>query len=359
MTSPRSKTLSSPRCAPPGTGNATRRLIPACTITHDLKGRDRHRREESDQALRRLHGREKREPPGPLRRDLRPAGRQWRGQNDHHQDALRPARSHHRRHAAGRRAGQPAVAPKCASASATCRRNSRSTTILSIGENLDFFAGVYGVPRARARREEALGAWRSPASKASSDLITGSLPGGWKQRVAFGASIMHEPEVLFLDEPTSGVDPLARRAFWRMINKLADLRHRDPGDHALSRRSRAMQSPGLHGGRRTGRRRHSARRQRASRAAICSNSSSTSRSGRRHAASGAIDRWRVSLFGDRLHVITDDDRRSRQRRDRRQARCRRRCGCAIGRTKSSIRSKTFSSRWWKRPASKGKVARED
>ena len=52
--------------------------------------------------------------------------------------------------------------------------------------------------------------------------ITGSLPRGWKQRVAFGAAIMHEPSILFLDEPTSGVDPLARRAFWTMINRLAD-----------------------------------------------------------------------------------------------------------------------------------------
>jgi ABC-2 type transport system ATP-binding protein len=92
---------------------------------------------------------------------------------------------------------------------------------LSIQENLNFFAGVYGVPEEEIEEKKR---WVLEFSglAGKEELVTGSLPGGWKQRVAFGAAIMHEPEVLFLDEPTSGVDPLARRAFWRMINWLAD-----------------------------------------------------------------------------------------------------------------------------------------
>src|SRR5436309_173693 len=91
----------------------------------------------------------------------------------------------------------------------------------TIDENLDFFAGVYQVPRDRreARKQWVL-AFAGLEGKGGQ--LTGSLPGGWKQRVAFGAAIMHEPRVLFLDEPTSGVDPIARRAFWAMINQLAD-----------------------------------------------------------------------------------------------------------------------------------------
>src|SRR5258708_10653042 len=93
---------------------------------------------------------------------------------------------------------------------------------LSIEENLDFFAGVYGVPQSErlARRDWALS---FAGLEGKGKLVTGSLPGGWKQRVALGAAIMHEPSILFLDEPTLAVDPLARRAFWRVINRLADL----------------------------------------------------------------------------------------------------------------------------------------
>jgi ABC-2 type transport system ATP-binding protein len=92
---------------------------------------------------------------------------------------------------------------------------------LTIGENLDFYGALYGIPDSVRKARKA---WVLEVSdlKGEEKMLTGQLPGGWKQRVAFGAAIMHEPKLVFLDEPTSGVDPLARRAMWRMINELAD-----------------------------------------------------------------------------------------------------------------------------------------
>ncbi|MGA1133498.1 MAG: ATP-binding cassette domain-containing protein [Prochlorotrichaceae cyanobacterium] len=91
---------------------------------------------------------------------------------------------------------------------------------LSIRENLAFYCGVYGVPH-RVRRQKIDWVLETCGLQGREDLMTGSLPGGWKQRVSFGASVMHEPDILFLDEPTSGVDPLARRQFWRLIRDFA------------------------------------------------------------------------------------------------------------------------------------------
>jgi ABC-2 type transport system ATP-binding protein len=91
---------------------------------------------------------------------------------------------------------------------------------LSIVQNLEFYSGIYGVPR-KLRREKIEWVIATCGLEGQENMLTGQLPGGWKQRVAFGASVMHEPEILFLDEPTSGVDPLARRQFWRLINDFA------------------------------------------------------------------------------------------------------------------------------------------
>jgi ABC-2 type transport system ATP-binding protein len=95
---------------------------------------------------------------------------------------------------------------------------------LTVEENIDFFSGIYRVPRAlrRERKEHAL---RMAGLEERRGALTRTLAGGWKQRLALGCAILHRPPILFLDEPTSGVDPIARRAFWALIYQLSDAGH--------------------------------------------------------------------------------------------------------------------------------------
>ncbi len=176
---------------------------------------------------------------------------------------------------------------------------------LSIEENLDFFAGVYGVPDDE-REEKKRWVLAFSGLEGKQDQITGSLPGGWKQRVAFGAAIMHEPGVLFLDEPTSGVDPLARRAFWQMINRLADAGAAIlVTTHYLEESEQCNRLGMMVAGE-----------------LVAEGSPSGLKSQQTgHLLEFIVDqpqsaadllkkdeeRWRVSIFGDRLHVITDED----------------------------------------------------
>jgi ABC-2 type transport system ATP-binding protein len=91
---------------------------------------------------------------------------------------------------------------------------------LTVEENLNFFCGIYGVPRDR-REERKSYALDMAGLYGKRDVMTRLLAGGWKQRLALGTAILHDPPVLFLDEPTSGVDPIARRAFWDLIDQLS------------------------------------------------------------------------------------------------------------------------------------------
>ncbi len=89
---------------------------------------------------------------------------------------------------------------------------------LSIRENLDFVARLFELPERRRRVDEALG---RPRPAQPPGQLAGSLSGGWKQRLALAACLIHEPRLLLLDEPTAGVDPKARRDFWDQIHHLA------------------------------------------------------------------------------------------------------------------------------------------
>jgi ABC-2 type transport system ATP-binding protein len=91
---------------------------------------------------------------------------------------------------------------------------------LSVRHNLDFFSGVYGL-RGADRGERIAWAIRMAGLEGKEDLVTRSLPGGWKQRLALACAVLHRPQVVFLDEPTGGVDPISRRRFWTLIDEMS------------------------------------------------------------------------------------------------------------------------------------------
>ena len=92
---------------------------------------------------------------------------------------------------------------------------------LTVEENIDFYAGIYRLPveHWQARKEWVI---TMAGLQGHRQARTATLSGGWKQRLALGCAILHEPPIIFLDEPTAGVDPLSRRSFWTLIYQLAD-----------------------------------------------------------------------------------------------------------------------------------------
>ena len=92
---------------------------------------------------------------------------------------------------------------------------------LTVAENIRFFGGIYGLKNGeiKARSRELINALDLNDQK---DLLVGSLPLGWKQKLAFSVAIFHHPKLVFLDEPTGGVDPVTRRQFWDMINQASE-----------------------------------------------------------------------------------------------------------------------------------------
>ncbi|MFY9151895.1 MAG: ABC transporter ATP-binding protein, partial [Prolixibacteraceae bacterium] len=92
---------------------------------------------------------------------------------------------------------------------------------MTIAENIRFFSGVYGIsPKDRKAKMDVL--LKNLDIESAKDSLIGSLPLGWKQKLAFSVAIFHDPKIVFLDEPTGGVDPITRRKFWDLIYEASD-----------------------------------------------------------------------------------------------------------------------------------------
>jgi ABC-2 type transport system ATP-binding protein len=175
---------------------------------------------------------------------------------------------------------------------------------LTLLENLEFYCGVYEVP-SKVRISRIKWVLQAAELEGQENMLTEKLPGGWKQRLAFGACIMHEPEILFLDEPTSGVDPLARRQLWVMISDLA--KHGTAilvTTHFLEEAEHCHKLGFMASGKLVAQ--GSPSEIKASQPGqlieiITSNNQKAS-----NLLKKTMDPWRVSIFADRLHVVLDD-----------------------------------------------------
>lgn len=92
---------------------------------------------------------------------------------------------------------------------------------LTVKENITFFGGIYGLSRPKIK-EKTIALLEELGLQEVANQLVGSLPLGWKQKISFSVSLLHEPQIVFLDEPTGGVDPITRRQFWEMIYKSAN-----------------------------------------------------------------------------------------------------------------------------------------
>lgn len=175
---------------------------------------------------------------------------------------------------------------------------------LTVLENLQFYCGVYEVPM-RLRNDKIKAVLATSELTGQGSMLTGKLPGGWKQRLSFGACVMHEPEILFLDEPTSGVDPLARRQLWVMIADLA--RHGTAvlvTTHFLEEAEHCHQLGFMVAGKLVAQGTPSSIKSDQPGQLIELTTSENQRAS--NLLKSEIDAWRVSIFADRLHVVLDD-----------------------------------------------------
>ncbi len=175
---------------------------------------------------------------------------------------------------------------------------------LTVKENLEFYAGIYEIPLDLRKRQIDWVVDACDLSEIKNSLVK-NLPLGWKQRIAFGAAVMHEPEIIFLDEPTAGVDPLARRQLWKLIREFAangavilvTTHYLDEAEFCNRMAFMASSQIVAQG---------SPQELKALPEGELFEIKTDNAQSAFQVLSAAIDHWRVSIFGSNLHVILDD-----------------------------------------------------